>query len=122
MIDLFAAVSALRGGDVSMLIGIALVAAGSAGAVAAGLSLMRRDPARRDTADAGRLGAALGLRRRQRHLVVALARSADMPTPAALLISRGCFDHAMRCYVAAHGRARQVAAIRDRVFGDEPMS
>jgi hypothetical protein len=61
-----------------------------------------------------RLAQALGLGRRQQRLLVVMARRSRIGSPAALLVSRGCFDYAARC--GRRAPRPEVAALRRQLF------
>ncbi|MEE9129110.1 MAG: hypothetical protein V3T84_03765 [Phycisphaerales bacterium] len=81
------------------------------------LSLARRDRIRQGPT-MRRLCRALGLDTAQRRLLEQLAVNTGVRCPAALLISRGCFDTAHRRYVPQGVELQQLNRIRRRVFRD----
>ena len=81
-------------------------------------SLFRRDNARCGPAYR-RLARALGLNFAQRRLLRAVAQHGDVPCPASLLLSRGCFNAAVSRYAASLGQTGQLAALGRALF-DEP--
>ncbi len=81
------------------------------------LSLLRRDRLRQGPTTR-RLCRALGLDTPQRRLLEQLAVKTGVRCPAALLISRGCFDTAHRRYAPQGVELQQLNRIRRRVFRD----
>jgi len=79
------------------------------------LSLIRRDHIRQGPT-MRRLCRALGLDTPQRRLLEQLAVKTGVRCPAALLISRGCFDTAHRRYGPQGVELQQLNRIRRRVF------
>ncbi len=79
------------------------------------LSLVRRDHVRQGPT-MRRLCRALGLDTPQRRLLEQLAGKTGVRCPAALLISRGCFDTAHRRYRPQGVELQQLNRIRLRVF------
>ncbi len=79
------------------------------------LSLVRRDHVRQGPT-MRRLCRALGLDTPQRRLLEQLAGKTGVRCPAALLISRGCFDTAQRRYGPEPAEAQQLQSIRQRIF------
>lgn len=61
----------------------------------------------------------LGLPAGRRRLVLAVARAAGHHHPAALLLSLGCFDHAVARYRATPAQRRELDAVRREVFTAE---
>ena len=95
-----------------------LVIAMAMGLVAIGvLSLVRRDHVRQGPT-MRRLCRALGLDTPQRRLLEQLAGKTGVRCPAALLISRGCFDTAHRRYRPQGVELQQLHRIRRRIFRD----
>ncbi|MCH7904776.1 MAG: hypothetical protein IH944_09455 [Armatimonadetes bacterium] len=93
-----------------------LVIAMALGLVTVGvLSLVRRDHVRQGPT-MRRLCRALGLETPQRRLLGQLAAKTGVRCPAALLISRGCFDTAHRRYAPQGVELQQLNRIRRRVF------
>ncbi|MCH7849712.1 MAG: hypothetical protein IIB53_15295 [Planctomycetes bacterium] len=93
-----------------------LVIAMALAVVAVGvLSLVRHDQVRQGPT-MRRLCRALGLDTPQRRLLEQLAGKTDVRCPAALLISRGCFDTAHRRYRPQGVELQQLNRIRRRVF------
>jgi len=59
----------------------------------------------------------LGIRSTDRRLLRAMARSANLPTAVSLLLSRGCFDYAVRLHLASRSAARdRIARLREMIF------
>ncbi len=81
------------------------------------LSLVRRDRIRQGPT-MRRLCRALGLDTPQRRLLEQVADKTGVRCPAALLISRGCFDTAHRRYGPQGVELQQLNRIRRRVFRD----
>lgn len=81
------------------------------------LSLVRRDHIRQGPT-MRRLCRALGLDTPQRRLLEQLAVKTGVRCPAALLISRGCFDTAHRRYRPQGVALQQLHRIRRRIFRD----
>ena len=79
------------------------------------LSLVRRDHVRQGPT-MRRLCRALGLDTPQRRLLEQLAVKTGVHCPAALLISRGCFDTAHRRYRPQGVELQQLHRIRRRIF------
>lgn len=79
------------------------------------LSLVRRDHVRQGPT-MRRLCRAVGLDTAQRRLLEQLAVKTGVRCPAALLISRGCFDTAHRCYKPQGIELQQLHSIRQRIF------
>ncbi len=79
------------------------------------LSLVRQDQVRQGPT-MRRLCRALGLDTPQRRLLEQLAGNTGVRCPAALLISRGCFDTAHRRYRPQGVELQQLNRIRQRVF------
>ncbi len=79
------------------------------------LSLVRRDHVRQGPT-MRRLGRALGLDAPQRRLLEQLAVKTGVRCPAALLISRGCFDTAHRRYKPQGVELQQLQSVRQRIF------
>ncbi|MHC4447059.1 MAG: hypothetical protein ACYSXF_04650 [Planctomycetota bacterium] len=65
-----------------------------------------------------RLCRSLGLDGPQRRLVAQIARAAGIDHASSLLVSRGCFDLAVRRCIGGRRPDRRLAAIRQRVFGE----
>jgi hypothetical protein len=102
------------------VIGAALVIAGLA---MAGLVIWRRirQDRRRHGPILRRACRELRLSWLQRHLLIAMARAGRVGSPVALLISRGCFDHAMAAYRARRPDLRpRMLAVRQTVFAGDP--
>ena len=98
-----------------------LVFAGLAGAMAlAVIALAVRSLIRQDRARYGptcrRFCRAVGVNAAQRRLLLRLARRTGAPSIVSLLISRGCFEHAVERCPASKVEARRLAAIRTVVF------
>lgn len=53
----------------------------------------------------------------ERRLLGRVARLTGVRSPSVLVISVGCFDRASAQFARRHGRQRQLAAIRRKVFG-----
>ncbi|MDY7108253.1 MAG: hypothetical protein SYC29_06410 [Planctomycetota bacterium] len=81
------------------------------------VAAIRRDRARHGPA-VRLIARGLGLRGTQLRLLREVARAAGVREVGSLLVSRGCFDRAVERYVARHGRAPQLAAIRRTIFDD----
>ena len=94
------------------LLGLAFVAGATVLALTAAASLVMRDRARLGPTNR-RICRALRVRRGDRIL---LSRVAPRRLPAAVLISRGCFDAAVGRYDPGPDEARRLAALRRRVF------
>ena len=95
-----------------------LVIAMALGLVTVGvLSLVRRDHVRQGPT-MRRLCRALALGAPQRRLLENMAMKTGVRCPAALLISRGCFDTAHRRYRPHGVELQQLNRIRRRVFRD----
>jgi hypothetical protein len=92
---------------------------GTLGAAAGLLAVadIRRRRAAAQTAAFHALSAEAGLSRGDRLLLRRLAWRARVPVPAALLVSRGCFDFASRCGDLSPPQRERAAIIRRRVFG-----
>ncbi|MCH8315827.1 MAG: hypothetical protein IIA64_07625 [Planctomycetes bacterium] len=79
------------------------------------LSLVRRDHVRQGPT-MRRLCRALGLDTPHRRLLENMAMKTGVRCPAALLISRGCFDTAHRRYKPQGVEAQQLQSVRQRIF------
>ena len=79
------------------------------------LSLVRRDHVRQGPT-LRRLCRALELDAPHRRLLENMAMKTGVRCPAALLISRGCFDTAHRCYKPQGIELQQLHSIRQRIF------
>ncbi len=98
---------------VSLLISMAAALAGTAA-----LALIRRDR-RRLGPLTRQLARNLGLDRSQCRAMQRVARAAGLPTAASMLISRGCFDAAVRSATPDETRMATLAGIRTDVFAAE---
>lgn len=108
--------AAIGGADpVRTALVIALVAAGTALLAAIVVRHLRRDRAS-DGPAVRHLARGLGLSGGERRLVMRMARVAGRPHAGSLLISRGCFDAAVRVYTRRYRPPAGLAAIRARVF------
>lgn len=79
------------------------------------VAAIRRDRARHGPTVRS-LARALGLSAGQRRLLDRVARAAGLSSAGSLLISRGCFDRAVKRYVGRFGRPEHLRIIRRRVF------
>lgn len=114
----FAALSGPLWSTPDRLLGAGLVLAMALALAAVGLlSLTRRDRIRQGPT-MRRVCRALGLDTPQRRLLEQLAFKTGVRCPAALLISRGCFDNAQKRYAPQGVELRQLNRIRRRVFTD----
>ena len=98
-----------------MIAGLVLIAAGVAVGALAVLGL-RGDRAATTRQAWLRLADGLRLGRTDRRLIRRVAQTTRTPSPAVLLVSQGCFDRAADQFARRHGRRRQLAAIRRKVF------
>ena len=98
-----------------LLAGGLLVAMALAVATLAVASLVRRDRADHGPTSR-RMCRALKLTRTECRLLTRVARNARAPGAGSLLVSRGFFDAAAGLLGAPPDRARQLAAIRRKVF------
>ena len=96
-----------------VLIGVALLVPVAAAIV---VRLARRDHARHGAAFRV-LCRGLGLGWSERRLVRRVARAGGISTPGAVLLGRGCFEHAAGGYARRHDAA-DLDRLRHRVFGD----
>ncbi len=65
-----------------------------------------------------RLCAAMELSSRQRRMLYRLGRTANVQSPASLIISRGGFEDAALRYARRHGRSSIIEDMRLKIFGD----
>ena len=99
-----------------LLLVIALFATGAAILAAVVVGHVRRDRAHHGPV-VRRLARGLGLSPRDWRLLARVARAARRPQAGSLLISRGCFDAAVRAYAARYRTPARLEAIRRSIFG-----
>jgi hypothetical protein len=80
------------------------------------VTAMRRDRARHGPT-VRRLAARLGLSASARVLLGRVARTAAMSSAGSLMISRGCFDAAVKRYAPRGRDAQRLRSIRRKLFG-----
>lgn len=102
----------LTQGRLAALLLLAIAVAAMAGAV---LSLRHRDAERQGPAVRA-LARQLGLDPQERRVVVRVAARAHVHAPAALLVSRGCFDAAIARAGVAGADAECMRRVRRRLF------
>jgi hypothetical protein len=102
--------------EIDDMLGMLLIALGLAVGAVSLISLMRTDRLAhrrllRQVCKELRVGSA------DQRLLRAMARSANLPSPVSLALSRGCFDYATQLHLVRHFDARdRIAHLRAMIF------
>ena len=108
-----AALTTVGGGRTLLL--LALIGAGAAMLAAIIVGRLRRDRACHGPV-VRHLARGVGLSPHELRLLERVARAAGRPHAGSLLVSRGCFDAAVRVYAERHPAPRRLTAIRRTIF------